>query len=187
MKYRIQLGKKYCRQPKEVKVIRTGPPRKTAPDYNPYEPVRVVIGEAETLARPTEFDSEPVDVNTLVNKDGRTIRPVKFISTCPNCGHAIELEQDDYQPGNALVASCGNCGAGGEPVKEALSDPFWNPVGAGLAKDIDLDPSLAAPTQQDQEGEESDQTAPLFPVTGTALGAATDMGPEQDEPQEQGE
>jgi len=74
---------------------------------NPYELVPIKINDKETYGRPVRFDSEPVDMHTLKNKEGRVIRPSLLTSACPDCGQGLEVDlgPDDHILGVSITCN----------------------------------------------------------------------------------
>ena len=97
------------------------------PSYNPYDMVTINIGGYQTIGRPIEFDSEPVDANGY-NAHGLPIKPTRISTSCPVCGGGIV--SDVY---SAIV--CDSCGLG---AMVTLPDPFCNPIAVGLVPEQEI-------------------------------------------------
>lgn len=87
---------------------------------SPYDMVeaRVLTGNGKmtTLMRPYQFDSEPVNMDTLKNHFGHVIRPTKLTASCPNCGNLLDVEVS-----TDMTYKCFECFK--EPRKKVFS-PF---------------------------------------------------------------
>lgn len=121
-------------------------------NYNPYDILEVSINGNKIHARPFQFDSEPINLNTLENKDGRIIRPTKLVSICPDCGQGLEIDIDLkdapegwHQVSAYLNFNCYLCNA--NEVKE-IQDPFFNPLENGRIEEKDIDPLLVGVGEQ---------------------------------------
>jgi len=148
------------------KIERPAQPDQSGGD-NPYVMVSVKIGGVEVLARPFEFDSEPVD-NATINKDGKQIKPTAYSTSCPNCGHGVTL----YVSGDYISGSCENCKAAtdfiapddveaADPDVRIYEDPFCNPVLAGRITMKELDESFDDIEDISQLISSSDQASSL--------------------------
>jgi len=106
--------------------------------YNPYDLIELRINGHELYGRPVEFDTEPVDMHTMLNKAGDILRPTKITSTCPDCGQGLQYDIKVGDPPYLLELDCYLC-----RVKEQPQiDPFINPIEDGRIKESDIDPLL---------------------------------------------
>lgn len=75
---------------------------------SPYDMVKARMktakGIMEVYMRPFQFDSEPVDLNTMKNAFGFVIRPTRLSSSCPHCGCLVDVEATTN-----LLYTCGEC------------------------------------------------------------------------------
>jgi len=115
-------------------------------DFNPYNILEVYVNNKPIYARPFEFDSDPVNFNTLENAQGRLIRPIKLATVCPDCGQGLVLEPnlfdapDDWYGSRSYISF--NCELCNNDSAEQLADPFFNPIEAGRVSQSELDPLL---------------------------------------------
>ena len=106
--------------------------------YNPYDLVQLKINGHELYGRPVEFDSEPVDTHTMLNKDGNILRPTKITSTCPDCGQGLLFDVKVGDPPYYIELDCYLCVVKTQPH----INPFMNPIEDGRIKQSDIDPLL---------------------------------------------
>ena len=122
--------------------------------HNPYDILEVTINGHQIHARPFEFDSEPTNLNTLENAQGRLIRPTKLNSVCPDCGQGLVLELDltDAPEGwsNIKTYLTFNCHLCNNQEEKTIADPFFNPVEEGRVEPSDLDPLLVGMGELEQ-------------------------------------
>lgn len=105
--------------------------------YNPYDLIELLINNQPMFGRPTEFDSEAVDQNTMRNAFGGLVKPSKISTVCPDCGQGLEISVNLGEPPFDTVAiSCEHC----HPAPPPIVDPFMNPIQAGRILAEDLDP-----------------------------------------------
>lgn len=94
--------------------------------------VPILIGAVTVLARPYEFFTDL----------GGKRKPSKLALACPACGHGIFV---DVKLGvDSIIGACDNCGAGASAIPQPLTDPFVNPITAGLISRAEIDPLYAA-------------------------------------------
>lgn len=108
------------------------------PATTPFDMLNVRVGDQTVLARPYE---------TVVDRDSGKEYPSKAVTTCPVCGHGINIDirLDQILTGVSPVAACDNCGAGKVIPPPPLEDPFHNPLIGGLIARSDLDPLYGDP------------------------------------------
>lgn len=113
--------------------------------YNPYALIDLLINGKSATGRPIAFDSDVVDQRSMTNGFGKLVKPSKAVSTCPDCGHAIEIDLNFTDPPfPVIIYDCQRCRP--PQVKPALVDPFVNPVASGRIKPAELDPLAIDPT-----------------------------------------
>lgn len=112
------------------------PPKPAEAIYDPYELVEINIDGSSILARPFEFDSEPINQD-LLNAFGKQIKPTKFIAACPHCGSQVMVEAVSLKKSRSV--GCPECQRGVNKPLMPLEDPFRNPIEAGVLRFIDLD------------------------------------------------
>lgn len=117
--------KKFQSQPKPLEAL-----------YDPFALIEISVGSMSVLARPFEFDSEPVG-HDFLNAAGRNVKPTKFNTTCPHCGQQIIFEAAKLGTTKSIV--CPECQVGIQKPPEPLVDPFQNPFEAGLIQYAELD------------------------------------------------
>ncbi len=105
---------------------------------SPYDMVtarmQTANGTMEVYMRPFQFDSEPVDLNTMKNAFGLVIRPTRLSSSCPNCGCLVDVEVT-----TDLLYKCGECYR--EPKKPVFT-PFVSDPIASIKSIIFTPPAL---------------------------------------------
>ena len=116
-------------------------PKKPEPPYNPYDLVPLVINGIATTGRPYQFDSSPVNANTILNANGDPVLPTMCQAPCPQCGAGLDV------PLPTDPISCGevsNCTRFPKTVSELppMPDPFRNPFMEGVMAVGDVDAVL---------------------------------------------
>lgn len=87
--------------------------------YNPYDLVKIIVNGHDTFGRPVAFDTEPVNMHTLLNKNGEVIRPTKLSSVCPDCGQGIEILIQGKDLSLCIEFKCYLCGNNNNaPIKK---------------------------------------------------------------------
>jgi len=77
--------------------------------YNPYDLVKIKINGKETYGRPVAFDSDPINIHTLKNKDGELIKPILLTSACPDCGQGLEINISQGECPSGVYIECHLC------------------------------------------------------------------------------
>lgn len=127
-------------------------PKPPPVDYIPYNQIEVLVGNERILARPFEWDSEPVP-GSGHNDQGKPVKPTKLSTICPHCGAGVIIDatlsgSDFFVVGSdgkfmpELSVPCEQCGAGLVAAPPPLPDPFVNPITGGIIAEVELDPSL---------------------------------------------
>lgn len=133
-------------------VVRVRTPRPAPPTTSPYDLLPVSFGGDVAMARPYEFDSEPVG-DGVINSAGTEIKPTKAIVACPKCGAGQDVViQSDVRP---IVMHCAECGAGyveplplppeppAPPIDLNVLDPFRNPIISGVIPEYVVNSDIA--------------------------------------------
>ena len=87
--------------------------------YNPYDLIEVTVNSHILYGRPIAFDSEPVDMQKMLNKKGEIVKPTKLVTVCPDCGQGIEINIKVDKPPFKVKANCLYC----NPTKISINVP----------------------------------------------------------------
>lgn len=120
--------------------------------YNPYDLIQMVVNGKATYGRPVEYDSQIKNQKTMKNAFGYFVKPIKVVTSCPDCGQGlsinVRLSDPPFMP---VKYSCSIC----NPPPEAPVDPFVNPLETGRVALTELDPLLHNPDKPLQQIEGS--------------------------------
>jgi hypothetical protein len=108
-------------------------------DYNPYELLNININGKKAYGRPVEYDSGTTGPNSVKNSFGFYVKPIKIVTTCPDCGQGLELNVRYPDPPFPVVEfACYIC----RSKSQAVIDPFVDPFKGGNISLEDINPSI---------------------------------------------
>ena len=105
--------------------------------YNPYDLIEVKIKDHVLYGRPVEFDSEPIDLHNLTNKDGNIIKPIKLVTVCPDCGQGIEANIQVDEPPFKVEIMCQHCNPNN--INVSIGDSKTNMVEQQLSNNAEVE------------------------------------------------
>ena len=130
-----------------------GRPAPKPVEYDPYALVNLVVNGKKCHGRPYQFNTERVDHNTLLDKDGKYIWPTRCTAMCPECCGMLDIELTEPVLGEFALdcRSVTKCGIHKSIIEATApdTDPFINPFSNRLMVldgiDVDLVNALSTP------------------------------------------
>lgn len=98
--------------------------------HNPFDIIVTEYMGHVYYLRPTEFNSDNYNVETLKLPDGSLLQPIKAVSQCHRCGNPIEL-----QLLISTVPKCGICDKPQAPAKISTV-PFTSSIPTKVIEDL---------------------------------------------------
>jgi hypothetical protein len=107
-------------------------------EYNPYELLNINVNGQKAYGRPVEYDSSTTGPNSVKNNFGYYVKPIKMVTTCPDCGQGLELNVRYPDPPFPVVDfACYICKS-----QSVVRDPFVDPLKSGRITLEDLNPHI---------------------------------------------
>lgn len=108
-------------------------------DYNPYELLNINVNGKKAYGRPVEYDSNTTGPNSVKNTFGYYVKPIRLVTTCPDCGQGLELNVRYPDPPFPVVEfACYIC----KSKSNVVIDPFVDPIKSGRVTLEDLNPNI---------------------------------------------
>jgi len=108
-------------------------------EYNPYELLNINVNGKKAYGRPVEYDSSTTGPNSVKNIFGYYVKPIKMVTTCPDCGQGLELNVRYPDPPFPVVDfACYIC----KSQSNIVRDPFIDPLKSGRITLEDLNPHI---------------------------------------------